>query len=277
MRVTIRNLIRKFAGPLAGLAAGLIIAGGLVVAQPGQSPNFAWLRGAALGSDPALVCQGLDTNVDCNVVTQGTGTLLVNGVAVGSLGGPGVFSSLTVNGASALNGLITARPGASVVPDGLGGIVLSNSSTNVTTTLVATETDLFNFSIPANTLSANNQFVVMTFRVRMAATANGKQLRMYLGATLIGDGTNVASNNNWFFGDCYIWRTAAAAEKAICGATNFTNAGSWATAGGGGANISTPAENTAGPITIRITGTDAVAAGGTNLEGVNLVWYPAGQ
>jgi hypothetical protein len=42
-------------------------------------------------------------------------------------------------------------------------------------------------------------------------------------------------------------------------------------------NISTPAENTAGAITIRITGTDAVAAGGTNLEGVNLVWYPAGQ
>jgi hypothetical protein len=277
MGVTIRNLIRKFAGPLAGLAAGLIIAGGLVVAQPGQSPNFAWLRGAALGSDPALVCQGLDTNVDCNVVTQGTGTLLVNGVAVGSLGGPGVFSSLTVNGTSALNGLITARPGASVVGDGLGGIVLSNSSTNVTTTLVATETDLFNFPVPANTLSVNNQYLHLVFRDRNAATGNTKQLRMYFGATLIGDTTAVASNNNWYFGDCYIWRTAAATQKAICGAINFTNGGSWATAAGGGATISTPGETLSGAVTVRITGTDAVAAGGSNLEGVNLVWYPAGQ
>lgn len=276
--ITIRNFMKSAKPWAIGLVGGLLLSAGLLYAQPGQSPNFAWLRGAALGSSPAMVCQGLDLNVNCNVVTQGTGTLLVNGVAIPGLGGgAGIFSSLTVNGTSALNGLITARPGASVISDGLGGIVLSNSSTNVTTTLVATETDLFNFSVPANTLSANNQYLHLVFRDRNAATGNTKQLRVYFGATLIGDSTAVGANNNWWSGDCYIWRTGAATQKAICTSVNVTNVGSWSTGAGGGSNISTPAEALNGAVVIRVTGTDAVAAGGSNLEGVNLVWYPAGQ
>lgn len=276
--ITIRNFFKKARPWAVGAIAGILIATGVgVFAQPGQSPNFAWLRGAALGSDPALVCQGLDTNVDCNIVTQGTGTLLLNGAPVTGSGAAGLFSSLTVNGASALNGLITARPGASVVADGLGAIVLSNASTNVTTSLVATETDLFNFSLPANSLSVTNQYLHLQARVRNAATANAKQTRVYFGATLIGDSTSVAANGNWWMVDCFVWRTGAATQKAICGANNIQNAASWGTAAGGGANISTPAETLSGAVVVRLTGTDAVAAAGTNLEAYNLVWYPAGQ
>lgn len=282
--ITIRNFRKK---ALWGLAALLLSIGGYqaVIAQPGQTPNFAWLRGAALGSDPALVCQGLDVNVDCNIVPQGTGTLLLNGVAIpGVSGGAGTFSSITVTtgpntiaGATALNGLLTARPGASVVGDGLGGIVLSNSSTNVTTTLVATEQDLFNFPVPANTLSADNQFLVLDIRVRNAATANAKQTRVYFGATLIGNSTSVVNNNDWHIAQCHIWRTGAATQKAICHSNNVANGAAWNTGNGGGANLSTPAETLSGAVTIRVTGTDAVAAGGTNLEAINLLWYPAGQ
>lgn len=262
-------MTRKTLARLIG--AGFLLALGFAgwsYAQPVFSNNLFALGGNA-GVTPQLQAVGTDTNISINLVPKGTGTVQVNGTAITA---GTVFPTLTVN-----PGPLLVAPGASGVTDSIGGVVLSNSSTNVTTTLVATEQDLFNFPVPANTLSINNQHLHLVFRVRMAATANTKQLRMYFGATLMGDGTAVASNNNWFFGDCYIWRTAAAAEKAICGAVNFTNAGSWATASGGGANISTPAENTAGPITIRITGTDAVAAGGTNLEGVNLYWYPAGQ
>lgn len=266
--------LRKWLIP--GLVAALLGLGGLAYAQFG--PNTLSINSAASGSAPSIAASGLDANVSINLIPKGTGTVQINGTAIpGVGGGAGVFSSLTVNGASALNGLISARPGASVVSDNLGAIVLANSSTNATTALAATETDLFNFSIPANTLSANNQYLHLTFRDRNAATGNTKQLRMYFGAQLIGDTTAVASNNNWYFGDCYIWRTGAATQKAICGAVNVTNGGSWATGSGGGATISTPAENTTGAITIRITGTDGVAAGGSNLEGVNLVWYPAGQ
>jgi hypothetical protein len=268
-------MTRKTLARLIG--AGFLLALGFAgwsYAQPVFSNNLFALGGNA-GVTPQLQAVGTDTNISINLVPKGTGTVQVNGTAITA---GTTFPTLTVTpGPANISGGLFMTPGTSVALEGVGGVVLANSSTNVTTTLVATEQDLFNFPVLANTLSANNQHLHLVFRVRTAATANGKQLRMYFGATLIGDGTNVASNNNWFAGDCYIWRTAAAAEKAVCGAVNITNAGSWATAGGGGMNISTPAENTAGPITVRITGTDAVAAGGTNLEGVNLYWYPAGQ
>ena len=253
---------------LGGLVLVGLLATGYVYAQPLFSNNLFSLGGNA-GTAPQIQAVGTDTNISINLVPKGTGTVQVNGTPITA---GTTFTSLTVN-----PGPLLLAPGASGIADGLGGVVLANSSTNVTTTLVATETDLFNFSIPANTLSANNQFLVLTFRDRNAATANTKQFRMYFGATLMGDTTAVGSNNNWWAGQCIIWRTGAATQKAICGANNWTNTGSWATAQGGGGAISTPAENTAGPIVIRLTGTDAVAAGGSNLEAVNLVWYPAGQ
>lgn len=260
----------------AVFVAGLVAAG-LVYAQPLFSNNLFSLGGNA-GTAPQIQAVGTDTNISINLVPKGTGTVQVNGTPITGAGSSLSLGSLTVTtGPTNLTGGLFLMPGASTVLEQAGAVVLANSSTNVTTTLAATEQDLFNFSIPANTLSANNQFLVLTFRDRNAATGNTKQFRMYFGATLMGDTTAVASNNNWWAGQCFIWRTGAAAQKAICGANNWTNTGSWATAQGGGGAISTPAENTAGPIVIRLTGTDGVAAGGSNLEAVNLVWYPAGQ
>jgi hypothetical protein len=237
---------------------------------------------APSGTAPAFRANGQDANISINMVPKGTGTLQVNGVPV-AVGG-GTVSALTINpgplavtGTTNLTGPLFVTPGTSGVLKQSGVVVLSNSSTNATTTLVATEQDLFNFSVPGNTLSANNQFLVLSFRDRNAATGNNKQLRVYFGATLIGDSTAVAVNNSWWNGDCIIWRTGAATQKAICATANQANAASWSSSVGGGANISTPAETLSGAVTVRITGTDAVAAGGTNLEGVNLLWYPAGQ
>lgn len=281
------RIVRKFLPLIAGLAGGALLALGLfgynaVVAQPGITPNFAFTRGAALGSNPGLSCQGLDTNVGCNIITQGTGVLQVNGTAVALAGG--TVASFTVNpgpltvvGTSNLTGPVFQTPGSSAVLKQDGAVVLNNASTSATTTLVATEQDLFNFSVIANVLSANNQYLVLTAKVRNAATANAKQTRVYFGATLIGDSTSVASNNNWHMVECIVWRTGAATQKAICNSSNLSNAASWSSAAGGGANISTPAETLSGAVTMRLTGTDAVAAGGTVLEAYNLVWYPAGQ
>lgn len=251
----------------------------VVTGQP-IGANTLLLTDAASGSAPAVRANGQDANISINIVPKGTGTVQVNGVPVAA----GTATSLTINpgplavtGTTNLTGPLFVTPGTSGVLEQSGAAVLANSSTNVTTTLVATEQDLFNFSVPGNTLSANNQFLYLQFRDRNAATANTKQLRMYFGATLIGDTTAVASNNNWWNGDCIIWRTGAATQKAICGAANITNTGSWATGSGGGMTITTPAETLSGAVVVRITGTDAVAAGGSNLEGVNLLWYPAGQ
>jgi hypothetical protein len=269
-------------GALAGaLLTALVLVLPPLTAQPRFSNNVQIL-GANSGSNPSLRAVGADANISLNLVSKGGGCVQINGVCATVSGG--TFTSLTINpgplavtGTTNLTGPLFATPGTSTALEQVGAIVLANSSTTATTTLVATEQDLFNFSIPANTLSANNQYLVLSFRDRNAATANTKQLRVYFGATTIGDSTAVAANNNWWNGDCIIWRTGAATQKAICTVLNGANGGSWSQAAGAGNNLSTPAENTAGAITIRITGTDAVAAGGSNLEGVNLVWYPAGQ
>lgn len=264
---------------IGGIAALLLALAGVAVAQ---LPNTLNVSSAASGAAPAIRASGIDTNISINLVPKGTGVVQVNGTPI--VVGGGTTTSLTINpgplavtGTTNLTGPLFMTPGTSATLEAVGGVVLANSSTNATTTLVATEQDLFNFSVLANTLSANNQYLKLVFRDRNAATGNTKQLRVYFGATLIGDSTAVAANNNWWNGDCHIWRTGAATQKAICMTVNQTNGGSWSTAAGAGANISTPAENLAGPVVVRITGTDGVAAGGSNLEGVNLLWYPAGQ
>jgi hypothetical protein len=264
---------------IGGLAAILLALAGVAVAQ---LPNTLNVSSAPSGTAPAIRAAGIDANVSINLIPKGSGTVQVNGSPI-AVGG-GTVTSLTINpgplavtGTTNLTGPLFMTPGTSVTLEAVGGVMLANSSTNATTTLVATEQDLFNFSVLANTLSANNQHLKLTFRDRNAATGNTKQLRVYFGATLIGDSTAVAANNNWWNGDCYIWRTGAATQKAICMTVNQANAASWSTAAGAGANISTPAENLAGAVAVRITGTDGVAAGGSNLEGVNLLWYPAGQ
>jgi hypothetical protein len=237
---------------------------------------------APSGTAPAFRANGSDTNISINMVPKGTGTLQVNGAPVAT--GGGTVTALTVNpgpfavtGTTNLTGPLFATPGTSVGLEGVGGLVLANSSTNATTSVAGVETDLLNFTVLANTLSANNQYLWLQAFVRNAATANNKQTRVYFGATTIGDSTAVAANNNWWQVDCLIWRTGAATQKAICKTLNSSNGGSWATGAGSGSNISTPAETLSGPVVLRVTGTDAVAAAGTNLEAVNLLWYPAGQ
>lgn len=264
---------------IGGLAVVLLALAGVAIAQ---LPNTLNISSAASGSAPAIRAAGIDANVSINLIPKGAGTVQVNGSPIAVSGG--TVTSLTVNpgplavtGTTNLTGPLFMTPGASVALEQAGGVVLANNGTNVTTTLAATEQDLFSFSVLANTLSANNQFLKLTFRDRNAATGNTKRLRVYFGATLIGDSTAVAANNNWWTGDCYIWRTGAATQKAICSTLNSANAASWSTAAGGGSNISTPAETLSAAVIVRITGTDGVAAAGSNLEGVNLLWYPAGQ
>lgn len=269
--------LKKWA--ILGAILALIAGAGVAVAQ---LPNTLNVSSAASGSAPAIRASGIDTNISINLVPKGTGTVQVNGSPIAVSGG--TVTSLTVNpgplavtGTTNLTGPLFMTPGASVALEAVGGVVLANNGTNVTTTLAATEQDLFSFTLLANTLSANNQYLHLIFKDRNAATANNKQLRIYFGATLIGNSTAVAANNNWWSGDCIIWRTGAATQKAICNTLNSANAASWSTAAGGGSNVSTPAETLSGPVVVRITGTDAVAAAGSNLEGVNLLWYPAGQ
>lgn len=278
--ITIRNFLKRaiLAGGIAGAAVGLLFGAQSLLAQPGQSPNFAWLRGAALGSSPALVCQGLDTNVNCNVVTQGTGTLLLNGVALpGVGGGAGIFSSLSVTtGPSAFVGAITGTPGTSGSPENLGGLVAFNSSADFTPATTGEEI-AYTFTLPGNSLSANNQFIEVTWSGTTAANANNKRFRLYFGATIICDTTAGAFNGSAISARAFVYRTGAATQKATCAGFNEANGGTWATATGGAYNLSTPAETLSGAVVVKLTIQNTTAAADATARALNLVWYPAGQ
>ncbi len=277
--ITIRNFRRK---ALWGLAALLLSIGGYqaVIAQPGMSPNFAWLRGAALGSDPALVCQGLDTNVDCNVVPQGTGQLLVNGSPV-AIGG-GTLTSLNINpgplnvtGTTNLTGPLFVQPGTAATLK-LAGARIAHNVVDAATTGLVIET-LYTFTVEANTLAVNGQSLGLEVVATTAANANNKTLTLVYGATTIGTLGPVAANGENFRVTCRIYRTGAVTQKAICEGTHKANADVGGTASFGINQFSTPGETLSGATTLLVRGTTPTAIGDLTARVATLDWKPVGQ
>lgn len=274
MKVTIRNLLRKALLPVSigAIAAGLLVGVYGVVAQPGQSPNFAWLRGAALGSSPALVCQGLDTNVNCNVVTQGTGVLQVNGVPV-TAGTAPTFTGLVTQ----LGGEVSLQTAPSGVTATLKAspIRLFHNLTDQPTTQAAIQT-LYTYTLPANVLNTVGQSLHIQAEATIAANANNKRWNITFGATTISDSTLAAFNNVLIRIDCNVFLTGAATQKSMCQLISPTATGISTTINAVG-TVTTPAENAAAPIVINFQGTTPTANGDLTARYAFVDLYPNGQ
>lgn len=267
----------KKIGILGALLA--LTMGGLAYAQFG--PNTLSLNSAASGSPPTIAASGLDANISINLIPKGTGTVQVNGSPIAVAGG--TVTALTVNpgplavtGTTNLTGGLFLTPGTSATLEQVGGAVVFNSATDFTPAAAGVEEDAYSFSLLANTLSANNQYLDISWAVTTAANANNKRARLYFGATTVCDSTAAAFNNQRLTARVTIWRTGAATQKAVCVGTQSAES-AWSTAAGGGTNFSTPAENLAGAVTVRLTLLNATAAADSTARGINLVWYPAGQ
>jgi hypothetical protein len=235
---------------------------------------------APSGSAPAVRANGTDANISINLVPKGTGTVQVNGVPVVA----GSATSLTINpgplnvtGTTNLTGPLFATPGTSGVLKGVGGIVLFNSSTQVATVGTGEET-AYTFSIPGNTLSADNQWLQVTAWSTAGATGTNKQLRVKFGATTISDSTAANfSSGSLMWVECKLFRTGAATQRSFCvgsdGASgslvNGASSNTWK-------NLTTPAETLSGAVTFLVTQQSATAANQT-ANGVILMWNPAGQ
>lgn len=77
------------------------------------------------------------------------------------------------------------------------------------------ESDLVSYTLPANTLGENNDFVKLVAFGSFATNGNNKRVRAYLGATALFDsGAFAFSNESWRL-ECIIYRTGAATQKAI--------------------------------------------------------------
>ena len=107
--------------------------------------------------------------------------------------------------------ILTAGTGTGTAP--ISG-TLNIQSTSDTCATFGSEEDFFSYTLPANSLSANNRSIFVRAWGDTAGNANNKRLRLYFGGTLIADSTAAAFNaQNWRF-NAEIIRTGAATEVA---------------------------------------------------------------
>jgi hypothetical protein len=130
--------------------------------------------------------------------------------------------------------------------------VLSVNTTEASTGADTNETDLWTYSLPANTLNANGKSVRITAWGTTAANTNNKTFQLYFGATGLRSMSTTGSANGWHY-TATVTRTGASAQLSV---------GVGLVGGGGIQNplISTPAADTTGAITIKVTGTNGVAS-----------------
>lgn len=164
----------------------------------------------------------------------------------------GAVRAALTTGVVYLRSIFAGGGTASFLPSGF----LTKSVTTASTPADTNETDLWTYSLPANTLDANAKGVRITVFGSYAANGNNKTIKLYFGATVISDsGAAAANGTNWRF-DATVLRTGASAEVAnvlrVIGAY----------AAGTGNSHSTPAADTTGAITIKMTGQNGTANAG---------------
>lgn len=146
----------------------------------------------------------------------------------------------------------TIPAGSSGTVAGLGG-VLTVSTTEAQTTAVTTEETLWTYSLPANTLSANNYGLRITTFGAYAANGNTKTVKVYLGATVIASGSSTDNNVQWRYNG-EIFRTGASAQLV-----NMVRLVASTTVQSG---VVSAAIDTTAAITIKVTGQNGTASAG---------------
>lgn len=273
--------LRKWTLP--AILALLLGAGGLAYAQFGA--NTLSLNATASGTAPTIAASGLDANISINLLPKGTGTVQVNGSPVSVSGG--TTASLTINpGPLTVVGPALFTPGATPTLTAAlksGPLRIFHTVTDAPTTTTANET-LYTITIPANTLAADGQSVVIDFGFITAATANNKNALISFGATNIWSTGQGAFNNNLDRVVCQVFRTAAATQKSICSLAHFTNSAVSALggantviAGNGNNQLTTPAETLSNAVTVLVRALTPTAAGDLTGKYVTVDWYPQGQ
>jgi hypothetical protein len=256
---------RLIPGVLAFVAL-LSLTAGLLWGQPPITPNNIRLRGAALGANPTILTEGLDTNISGTFATQGTGTWLFQ-------------DALTIN-----PGSLTITQGAiTAAAPNLSGTVTWN---NVAVTFTGWLLNVTDTTSAAGSLLADLQIGgVSRFNVGKngnATLANGGNANVspltLTGGTLTTSNPLVTGTQTWNAGGvtftglfANITDTASAAgsllaDLQIGGASRFSvgKNGNATLANGGNANVS-PLTLTGGTVTTSnplLTGTQVWNAAG---------------
>jgi hypothetical protein len=135
----------------------------------------------------------------------------------------------------------------------MGGILYAVGGGTTGCTAVPGDDTVLSYSVPAGHLSANNKGISIEAWGITAANANNKTVKLIVGATeLVSSGVIALSNKDWYVKGTYI-RTGAATEDAVGLYQNETPTTV-------GPVKTTPADNTANAILVKVTGNCATAA-----------------
>jgi hypothetical protein len=133
--------------------------------------------------------------------------------------------------------------------------VLSVNTTQAGTGADTNETDLWTYSLPANTLNVDGKTLRVTVSGDNAANANAKTVKFYFGSTAVFI-SNAATTNPASWSATYVITRTGASAQLLVRVLSIYGAGAVV------ANpvTSTPAEATTGAITLKVTGQNGIAA-----------------
>jgi hypothetical protein len=130
---------------------------------------------------------------------------------------------------------------------------LTTGATSVGTAADTNETDLWTYTLPANTLSANGRGVRITVWFTTAANANTKTGKLYFGSTVLGGPSTTVS--------AAPIRITAEVIRTGAGTQVYSEVGiSGNFASGTSQNAGALTETLTGAVTIKATGTNGTAA-----------------
>lgn len=130
--------------------------------------------------------------------------------------------------------------------------VLTTAVTSVGTDANTTEKDLWTYTLPANTLSADGRGVKITAWGSAAANANTKTWKVYFGSTVVSVRSG-AFNNVHLFSMAVVLRTGSATQTS--GGSVIVGVGT-----AFGVDRTAPTSDTTAAITIKVTGQNGTAS-----------------
>lgn len=131
------------------------------------------------------------------------------------------------------------------------GILSSQSSAAGAANTDTLEDTLFNYAMPANTLTSPNQVLKISAWGHCATTANNKTIKLYFGSEVITSGVLTDSNKNWHV-ELKVIRTGASTQQVLGTMVHDTVSITDYSAAG--------AETETAAITIKVTGQSGTAA-----------------
>jgi len=169
--------------------------------------------------------------------------------ASGLLAGVIVAALLLIAGMVDLEAQVVVDPRVSGIPRACG--VLHVNTTQAATIADTNETNLWQFTLPANSLNRDGVGLRITVGGTLAANANNKTLKLYFGATQLTALSSTASGSGYRMSGL-VFRTGAATQRA--------NGDVYVGLGTFNVVQTSPAETLSGTVLIRMTGQNGVAS-----------------